>query len=172
MMRNKIISAGLLLLSLAGSPALATTVYKWVDEKGQVSFSDQPPATAAAVETLQLRTPQPVDAALTEQRLAQMREVTDRMARDRREREKRRAEQHQAKQVALEIEPYFYPVFRGRRYLTLPPTWRPPVHGPLPIGRPAITSDYPAKLIRRHYNSVIQRRDFLRSTGLIHRRGS
>ena len=102
-----------------------------------------------------------------------MRETTDRMAADRREREKLRAEQRQARTVITQAEPYYYPVYGGgRRYYPRPPIWRPPGHKPLPIGQPAITSQYPAKLIRQGYNSVIQRRAFLRSTGLIHRRGS
>jgi hypothetical protein len=162
-----------LLVSLVSSPALAITVYKWVDENGRVSFADQPPATSGAVETLHLHGLTPVDSTLTEQRLARMREVTDRMARDRREREKQRTEQRKARQLASQVESHYYPVYGGgRRYYPRPPIGRPPGVKPLPTGRRAITSDYPAKLVRQHYNSVIQRREFLRSTGLIHRQGS
>jgi hypothetical protein len=35
---------------LAGSPALAAKVYKWVDEQGVVNFSEHPPKNTKAVE--------------------------------------------------------------------------------------------------------------------------
>ena len=93
---------------LAMPAAAATTVYKWVDESGQVSFSDQPPSAVQEVQTLHLDIPAPVDAELTERRLTQMREVTDRMAADRREREKVRAEQRQARQLVTQVEQPVY----------------------------------------------------------------
>jgi hypothetical protein len=78
------------LLCLMSVPALAQTVYKTVED-GVPTFSDAPPAEGSA-EVIEMRVPPPADDGLLEERLAQMRETTDRMAADRREREQHRAE--------------------------------------------------------------------------------
>ncbi len=80
----------LLLHLLATFPALGQTVYKTVED-GVVSFSDTPPEDGAA-EVLTVDVPPPADDGVLEERLAEMRETTDRMADDRRAREKHRAE--------------------------------------------------------------------------------
>ena len=81
-----------LLVSLALVPVLsAQTVYRSVED-GVPTFSDTPPAGAEEAEEIVLRTPPAADAAELEERLAQMRDTTDRMAADRRERELHRAE--------------------------------------------------------------------------------
>ncbi|MFK7830339.1 MAG: DUF4124 domain-containing protein [Congregibacter sp.] len=67
---------------------MAQTVYKTVED-GVTQFSDAPPATGDA-EVLTITTPAPASDGVYEQRLANMRDTTDRMAADRREREQRR----------------------------------------------------------------------------------
>ena len=80
------------LLLLCSGPALATTVYKSVDERGVVTYSDTRPEGDSPVETLHIDTPDPEVSPEDRERLEAMRETTDRMAADRREREKHRAE--------------------------------------------------------------------------------
>ncbi|MEM1402546.1 MAG: DUF4124 domain-containing protein [Pseudomonadota bacterium] len=75
---------------LLSSNALSQTVYKSV-EGGVTSFSDQPPESGDA-EAIELNVTPVSEDGLLEQRLAEMRETTDRMAADRREREQHRAE--------------------------------------------------------------------------------
>ena len=72
--------------------AQGQTVYKSVDEDGNVTFSDSPPADAKSTQELQVNVPDPQPAGEQQQALQDMRETTDRMAADRREREKHRAE--------------------------------------------------------------------------------
>jgi Domain of unknown function (DUF4124) len=92
----------LLLAILMASPlrAAPTTVYKTVDDRGTVSFSDTPPPGDAPVETLQLETPAPASDDLYRQRLEDMRATTDRLAAERREREQHRADLSRQAQVA------------------------------------------------------------------------
>lgn len=156
-----------LLLILQGMPVLATTVYKSVDSSGHISFSDQPPISGTLVEIREYKDPAPVSSAVDTARLQAMREVTDRMAADRREREAARLAARRLKyeqQVAQ--EPYYdYPYYGGytgsyhRRHRPgiRPPGMRPPVHPRRPIGGPAILSQYPAKLVRRHYTGAAKR---------------
>ena len=80
-----------LLVSSCGV-AQAQTVYKSVDDKGNVTFSDAPPADDRAVERMELNVPAPAAPEEQAQYLQDMRETTDRIAADRREREKHRAE--------------------------------------------------------------------------------
>ena len=75
----------------------AQTVYKSVED-GVTSFSDQPPESGES-EAIELNVPPVSDDGLLEQRLAEMRETTDRMAADRREREQHRAELKAQQQV-------------------------------------------------------------------------
>ncbi len=166
-----------LLLILQGMPVLATTVYKSVDSSGHISFSDQPPISGTLVEIREYKDPAPVSSAVDTARLQAMREVTDRMAADRREREAARLAARRLKyeqQVAQ--EPYYdYPYYGGytgsyhrrnrpgirppgvRPPGIRPPGMRPPVHPRRPIGGPAILSQYPAKLVRRHYTGAARR---------------
>ena len=94
-MRAKITN-GMLVLCLSWSCGLAwaqgQTVYKSVDEDGNVTFSDTPPAEGNEVEQMQVQAPPPQSPGEQQQALEDMRETTDRMAADRREREKHRAE--------------------------------------------------------------------------------
>jgi len=134
-------------------PVIAETVYKTVDDKGVVSFSDTPPEGDPEVESFQIATPPPQDAEVTQQRLDDMRETTDRMAADRREREKHRAEirelqantqPQQQQQYSSGYDDYYPPIYtnsnvRRRNYYGNAP-WRPnyrpkPEH---PIARPPI----------------------------------
>ena len=87
-------------LLLGCLPVAADTVYKTVDDKGVVSFSDIPPEGDPEVESFQIATPPPQDAEVAQQRLEDMRETTDRMASDRREREKHRAEMQELQATA------------------------------------------------------------------------
>jgi hypothetical protein len=78
------------LICLLSLPVAAQTVYKTVED-GVPTFSDAPPAEGPA-EVIEVHAPPAADDGLLEERLAEMRETTDRMASDRREREKHRAE--------------------------------------------------------------------------------
>lgn len=80
----------LILLCLLSVPAFAQTVYKTVED-GVTTFSDAPP-TEGVAEVFEMQVPPRSDDGLLEERLAEMRETTDRMAADRREREQHRAE--------------------------------------------------------------------------------
>jgi hypothetical protein len=117
----------LLMLSLACVPVWSATVFRSVDARGHVTFSDEPVAQAVSVEHIVLPEHRQQRSALDEQRLLAMRETTARMAADRREREQARAS---ARERALASAPqvvYYemprYPVV-GRRLGHRP--WRPP----------------------------------------------
>ena len=129
------------LILCSGTGFAATTVYKTVDDKGVVSFSDTSPEEGEAeAEVLQINTAtsQPDGEQLTN--LEAMRETTDKMAADRREREKHRAE---LREIAAEKQPYYatppaytqyypYPIYS--RHPVRP--GRPPYHpgyGPKPV---------------------------------------
>ncbi len=139
-------------------PCAATTIYKSVDAQGRVSYSDQRPVETTLVEILEYTETAPTLAADDAARLAAMRETTDRMAADRREREASRArlrrERGTTQIVQVQQEPYYLPSY-GRRVHR--PVIRPPIHRPLPVGQPAIRSQYPAKLIRQHYTGAAAR---------------
>ena len=149
--RHLLVTLGLLLCT----PVIADTVYKTVDDKGVVSFSDTPPEGDPEVESFQIATPPPQDAEVAQQRLDDMRETTDRMAADRREREKHRAEMQELQATAAPQQPqqqqyssgyndYYPPIYtssnvrRRNYYGNTPwhPNYRPrPEH---PIARPPI----------------------------------
>jgi hypothetical protein len=169
-----------LILFLQVLPTAATTVYKSVDERGRVSFSDQPPTQGTLVEITEYSDPTPTTSALDRERLQAMREATDRMAVDRREREASRlaARRLKLEQQAAEIpvEAYYDPPYYvgnySRHYRRVrpghglpgvrPPGVRPPGLKPhplpiRPVSGPAIVSQYPAKLVRRHYTGAAAR---------------
>lgn len=117
------------MLLLCGTSVLATTVYKTVDAKGVVSFSDTPQEEDAEELTISTSAPQSPEDHLAN--LEAMRETTDRMAEDRREREKHRAElkelaaRNRAPQPPQQnYSDYYYPINSGnyRR------RGRPPYH--------------------------------------------
>lgn len=97
------------------SYAAAQTVYKTV-EGGVTTFSDAPPVEGDA-QVLTLDVPAPAEDGLLEERLAAMRETTDRMADDRREREKHRAELRD-RQLASAQVPSTPTVITGGGYWT------------------------------------------------------
>lgn len=154
-------------------PGLAATVYKSVDDNGVVSFSDTRPPGDVLVETVVIDVPAPPSSNVTEQRLADMRDTTDRMASDRMAREKHRAELRQldaqkyADAASQELVEYYDPVtvYSGdyqrpvgprRRYHNRPahPIARPPLLAPTPLEQP--TYDYPASLIRKSYDPKVR----------------
>ena len=172
-------------LLLAGQIAGATTVYKTVDARGRVSFSDQPPASDAAVEVLDYSMPTVRPSPMDTARLEAMRETTDRMAADRREREAHRAKlraEARAAQAAANPAPayddYYYPYrtvarrggvlrpglghppLRPRPPIARPPGLKPPLRPGLPRATRDIASrynEYPATLIRKHYKGGARR---------------
>ncbi|MEM1110814.1 MAG: DUF4124 domain-containing protein [Pseudomonadota bacterium] len=133
----------LLLLLLAATAANTETVYKSVDEQGVTSFSDTPPAGESSVEVLQIDVPEAQDPEAHKERLASMRETTDRMAEDRREREKHRAELRAAASAENPPTQYVYPedytypsyYYGGYRRVIRPPFRPKPEH---PIHRPPL----------------------------------
>ncbi|MFT7320906.1 MAG: hypothetical protein ACI8SI_002462 [Congregibacter sp.] len=133
----------MLFFALLLSPSLlAQTVYKTV-EGGVTTYSDSPPDTGTA-EVLIIDVAPIAEDALLEERLAAMRDTTDRMAADRREREKRRAELREIQQTAaapaLDTEPASSTITTNwesdylPRYVR-PIRPRPPIRPGLP-GRP------------------------------------
>lgn len=138
----------LLILVLAGGAAAQNTVYKTVDEDGVVSFSDQPPTTGQAAETLTIDTPAAQPTGEYSKNLEAMRETTDRMAQDRMAREKHRAEMRelasrQAQQAPTYQDPgytSYYPSTYSRSYRReYRPPWYWGGHRPRPehpIARP------------------------------------
>jgi hypothetical protein len=144
---------------LSAVPAVAETVFRSVDEKGVVTFSDTPPEGDVEVESITIDTPQPQSPEAARQRLEDMRETTDRMVADRQAREKHRAEMREL-QARTQSPPQpvyapgyydYYPVYSGTRtvrrdyYAGTP--WRPghvrPGHGvrphpEQPIARPPL----------------------------------
>ena len=130
------------LLLLCATAGFSTTVYKTVDEKGVVSFSDMPPAGGMPTQVLQIipTSPQSPEAFL--ERFEAMRETTDRMVSERRAREKHRAELKEinARTASLQpseqpaLAPYtdYFPVYsrrsRHRGYIPSHPVIRPPLH--------------------------------------------
>ena len=151
------------LILLISLPCAAATVYKSVDERGRISFSDKPPAEDTLVEILEYAAPAPGPSAGNSASLTEMRETTDRMATDRRQREIHRAELRALRNdrqyvVVQQQESYYYPLYGGRRPHR--PGLRPPLQRPppqLPQNRGSVVGNYPAKLIRQHYGSAAAR---------------
>ena len=162
-------------------PAVAATVYRTVDDNGVVSFSDAPPDADTPVETMVINAPTPQVSDVERQRLQDMRETTDRMAADRMAREKHRAEMRQLQAQTATLYPpknapqtvdsswgysgyYNYPARRPWRRSHGPrpvhPIARPPLRPPgdsrPPVIRPLPGNDYPASLIRRHYDPKVR----------------
>lgn len=156
-------------------PVFAATVYKSIDDNGVVSFSDTPPAADVVVETVIIDEQAPPSSATTTQRLEEMRETTDRMVADRMAREKHRAELRQlnaqaSAQSAAQLPdsyydtPEIYTGYTGYPSYPVRPGWRHPKHPhhparpPLrpPGGHQQPDFDYPASLIRRHYDPKVR----------------
>jgi hypothetical protein len=141
-------------------PCAAATIYKSVDDKGRVSYSDQMPAADSLVDVLEYGETAPTLAADATARLAEMRASTDRMAADRREREESRARarlerrQRATQQVVLVEQETYYPVYGRRYHPIIRPPIRPSIRPPLSARQSPIRSQYPAKLIRQHYTST------------------
>jgi len=158
----------LLLVALLYSlPGYATTVYKSVDERGVVTFSDSPPEDSTLVEAVEIDVPPAPDGAQAQQRLEDMRETTDRMVADRMAREKHRAEMRelQAKTDAMQAPQYYpeddyYPTLYSGGYYNYAYPYRRPyrrggyVRPEHPISRPPLRPDtsymdnFPAPHIR------------------------
>jgi hypothetical protein len=157
-----------ILVLLLCLPCTAATVYKSVDARGRVTFSDAPPPQAVTVEELVVEVQAAASPELYLARMAAMTEVTDKIAAARKEREKTR-------QVSRQREgSNYYPVdpglqesyysgysgysgavnrrYRKRRYPVHLPT-HPIAYPPLqPVRGPALVNQYPASLVRRSYS--------------------
>jgi len=81
-----------LLLLVVAVSTLAATVYKTVDAKGVVTYSDTPPVGEVEVETLEIDVQAAAPSQGAQEQLESMRETTDRMVADRQQREKHRAQ--------------------------------------------------------------------------------
>ncbi|WP_439101358.1 DUF4124 domain-containing protein [Congregibacter sp.] len=95
---KRLFAVALLLLPLLSEQNSAQTVYKTVED-GVTTFSDSPPETGSA-EVMTIDVPSAAEDGALEERLAAMRDTTDRMASDRREREKHRAKLRDLQQSA------------------------------------------------------------------------
>lgn len=166
---------------LCCTSVMSATIYKSVDANGVVTYSDTRPREDVLVETLVIEEREPPQGETAQQQLQEMRETTDRMVADRMARERHRAELRQldrepaAEDTTPELAEYYtnpvvdtgYPVFPGWRPWHRPrppypehPGTRPPL---LPLDppntagtRPPPSSDYPASLVRRHYNPKVR----------------
>jgi hypothetical protein len=163
------------------SSAMAATIYKSVDANGVVSYSDTKPEHEVLVETIEIAVQQPASGELTQQRLQDMRETTDRMAADRMARERHRAEMRQleAQTAAREAEqdmpeysdspvtyggyypypvqqPWLRPPHHRPEHPIIRPPLLPPHHNRPSSTRPLPSNDYPASLIRRHYDPKVR----------------
>jgi Domain of unknown function (DUF4124) len=184
MTRYLITSGSLLTLTLVlfTQGATATTIYRTTGADGEASFSDTPPQNGTQADEVEIEVTAPIIDQSTQQRLANLRETTDRMVADRMAREKHRAELRQLQAEAERRQQqvlanengdyynngyerdYYYP----RRYLG------PIRHGrrldrkdhrkehrgiypapPLQVN--ADYNNYPASLIRRSYNPQVRR---------------
>lgn len=173
----KILVLSLVLLSLGALAGETATVYRTVDEKGVVSFSDMPPLPGVEAEELTIDFASPQSAQEYQRQLEAMRETTDRMVADRRAREKHRAEMREiaAKAAAAErpAQPgyvendnggLYTPVWGYYRYPRVQPPWRPGYRpGP---GYPVVPTPYPVVDLRSwaaEHNSQLMRPIFPRN---------
>jgi len=78
------------LLAVTAVQVEADTVYKYVDHKGAVTFSDTPPAHSAEYEELTVRNPAPSDPETHRAAMEQITETSNRLQADRLAREKTR----------------------------------------------------------------------------------
>lgn len=166
---------------LCCAPAITATIYKTVDANGVVSFSDTKPENEVLLETVVIEVQEPQSSEAAQQRLEDMRETTDRMVADRMARERHRAEMRQLDaQSAPQAPPqdlsdYYaspvvysgyqtFPVRRPWRHPNRPrpehPIAKPPLLPPgqyrPPSTRPLPSNDYPASLVRRHYDPKVR----------------
>jgi hypothetical protein len=152
----------LLILSLLMClPCTAATVYKSVDVRGRVTFSDTPPEQAVSVEILDVQAPTADDPEYYLQRMAVMTDVTDKIAAARVQREQLRLASRNSRSDYGSGQPaapqegyyngYYNPVRRHHRRHPYPghPIVNPP-HPPL--RGPALVNQYPASLVRRSYS--------------------
>ncbi|MCZ6830848.1 MAG: DUF4124 domain-containing protein [Gammaproteobacteria bacterium] len=152
-------------------PCTAATVYKSVDARGRVTFSDSPPVQAVSVEKLVIEVQAAADPDLYLQRLAAMTEVTDKIAADRKQREQTRAQSRRWPQdhysggrptVVQDGYTAGYSGYgrfsgvRGRHYRKGHYPSHPIAHPPLlPARGPALVNQYPASLVRRSYSPQV-----------------
>jgi hypothetical protein len=149
-------------------PCNAATVYKSVDARGRVTFSDTPPEQAVSVQILEVQAQTAHDPELYLQRMAVMTEVTDKIAAARLQREKLRLS---AKSSGRELGAGDFAVQGGayydnynnnyassgyyngvRRHHRKRPV-HPIVYPPKPQLRGAAqVNQYPASLVRRSYS--------------------
>ncbi len=158
-----------ILLLLICLPCTAATVYKSVDARGRVTFSDSPPEQAVSVEKLVLDVQAAAAPELYLARMAAMTEVTDKIAAARIEREQTRLESRRWQENSYQqgqptvVQDAYYSGYRSyagaprRTYRKRHHPTHPIVHPPLRPARvaargPALVSQYPASIVRRSYS--------------------
>jgi hypothetical protein len=174
LMRLLFISVSLLL----ALPSVSATVYKSVDERGRVTFSDTVPLTAVSVESIVVQVQQPHAPELYLERMQAMTAVTDKIAAQRKEREQNREsalQRHNAGTFAgypgMSGETVYVGYGGARRWLgSRPPHYpvHPVVRPPLqPVRGPILVNQYPASVVRRSYGphvaSVFQGRPLVQA---------
>jgi hypothetical protein len=134
----------LALIALTCGAAGAATVYKHVDEQGNVTYSEVPPPKEG-VEAVQVRPDLPAGRQAAEQeRLQRMRELSSELEESRRGREDSRAERKQSEAVppptTVDVDDRSSDRYPYRYFPQRPPLipGRPPVGVPPPIARPPI----------------------------------
>ena len=136
-MRNRYLFTAILVCLSVGA-VYAQSLYKSVNDQGEVTFSDSPPDSAAGIETIEIQ-PGPTEAQRREsaERARQIESLANDLGESNTQRERQRIE---ARQQAQQLGEYN----DGRTYPNrpiYPPVTRPPVQPELPIlpgspGRP------------------------------------
>lgn len=153
-MRNRYLFTAILVCLSVGA-VYAQSLYKSVNDQGEVTFSDSPPDSAAGIETIEIQ-PGPTEAQRREsaERARQIESLANDLGESNAQRERQRIEaQQQAQQQAKDNE--VQPIGEysdGRTYPNrpiYPPVTRPPVQPELPIlpgapGRPVTLPAGPA----------------------------
>lgn len=136
-----------LAMLMAASPfAVGEQIYKWVDAKGNVTYSSTPPPGTAA-QTVELpAAPPPGEAEAARDRERALQELGDQLSQERRDREAQLTEEREAARAEAALEPppqplqetgvdtssgWWIPAFPG-----IGPGVRPPLNRPIFPGRP------------------------------------
>lgn len=90
----------------SGATALGQTIYRSVDDQGQVTFSDRPPSTAVEIAPVEvLPGPDAARVQAARERQEKVKAAADELAGDRARREQRLADQGRGAQIQAPSEP-------------------------------------------------------------------
>ncbi|MBS1132771.1 MAG: hypothetical protein H6R16_3773 [Proteobacteria bacterium] len=119
----------LLLAGLAGQPAYAEPLYKWVDSTGQVTYSSTPPLAGVKAEKVKvLQPPSDEDIKQAEERVKRTEEQASELENKRLDQEAKEAEEARLRE-AQQPQP---PIVIERPVYVPQPIYYPPAHRPRP----------------------------------------